>query len=43
MVKCTATNKYPCTDCEWIFDSLFSLTDHTKNSYIVSENFYIKY
>ena len=43
MAKSTATNKYPWTDCEWIFDSLPSLIDHTKNSHIVSENFYIKY
>ena len=36
MAKCTATNKYPCTDCEWIFDSLPSLTEHTESSHIVS-------
>ena len=35
MEKCKHGNKYPCTDCEGIFDSISTLIDHTKNSNIV--------
>ena len=31
MEECKHSNKYPCTECEGIFDSLSTLIDHTKN------------
>ena len=34
MEKCKHSNKYPCTECEGIFDSLSTLIDHT-NSHMV--------
>ena len=35
MEKCKHSNKYPCTECEGVFDSLSTLIDHTKNSHMV--------